>query len=515
MTASSRPSWLACAICLVAFAILVYQIDAKSLWVDELTSVEVASRPGVSAVLGGVIEGERRPPLYHLMLHYWISAAGDSDLSLRMLSVLLGTTAVALTFRMGATLLSRQAGLTASSLLALSPTFVLYARMIRYYSLCVALGLLSCYFFLRLTRGERHDERWPRLGLWAAYLGATGLLVYADYPAWALVVGQNLFLMLRWRRYRSMWRRWFAAQAVLAATLLPWLSLVSLQAARDLITADFSVGPMAVAMKLAYPLYSFSVGETIFPWNPAALVGLVIAAILFLRGLTARRDDGEAMLFLGLFLILPIAFTAAITSTVAKDITFLATASRSLFVLPFFCLILAQGLASFRRPTVWVVLLWGLVLVWGLSLGNYYRGRDFHNPIFVIPAREMAVEVAQRAEPDDVVVSDGDSAFAYYYLKEYDSVARHFYSSPTTDAIGYIQEQQSPRVWLITLGRDRTREVAPTELVAWLERGYVRIAHRGYVEQDAIYQEVKERLLHRPAYEYKAELSLYQREGDS
>ena len=71
---------------------------------------------------------------------------------------------------------------------------------------------------------------------------------------------------------------------------------------------------------------------------------------------------------------------------------------------------------------------------------------------------------------------------------------------------------RSPRVWLVTLGRDRTRVDAPGELFAsWLEQGYRLAENRGYAAEDERYRMLKENLLKRADYEYKANVRLYVR----
>ena len=63
----------------------------------------------------------------------------------------------------------------------------------------------------------------------------------------------------------------------------------------------------------------------------------------------------------------------------------------------------------------------------------------------------------------------------------------------------------------LALGRDRTREAAPAKLIDWLMANYRLSATQGYVPQDETYRQVKEWLLHRPPYEFKLLLQLFER----
>ncbi|MEM4723700.1 MAG: glycosyltransferase family 39 protein [Candidatus Hadarchaeum sp.] len=83
-------------ILLLALSLRLFRIEAQSLWNDEGTSVALAARD-----LGAITRGaanDIHPPLYYYVLHLWIKLFGNSELSVRSLSALLGTALVLLTF---------------------------------------------------------------------------------------------------------------------------------------------------------------------------------------------------------------------------------------------------------------------------------------------------------------------------------------------------------------------------------------------------------------------------------
>ncbi len=86
-----------------------------------------------------------------------------------------------------------------------------------------------------------------------------------------------------------------------------------------------------------------------------------------------------------------------------------------------------------------------------------------------------------------------------------------YLSADSKAAIALVQEHRPTRVWLLTFGRDRTRDVVPQELINWLQQNYRLTLEQGYVKQDPVYRQVKEHLLHRPAYEYKLTVQMYMR----
>ena len=66
----------------------VYALGSESIWQDEGFSVSVAHM-NLSELIA-TTAADVHPPLYYLLLHYWISIFGDSEFSCRFLSALFG-----------------------------------------------------------------------------------------------------------------------------------------------------------------------------------------------------------------------------------------------------------------------------------------------------------------------------------------------------------------------------------------------------------------------------------------
>src|SRR5438270_6874172 len=95
-----------------------YRIDAQSLWSDEGSSVAQALRdlPAIAANAALDIH----PPLYYILLHFWVIPFGSGEVAVRSLSALLGVALVALCYLLGAQVSGWRVGLVAASLAALN-----------------------------------------------------------------------------------------------------------------------------------------------------------------------------------------------------------------------------------------------------------------------------------------------------------------------------------------------------------------------------------------------------------
>ena len=77
---------------LLAFALRIYRLPDQSLWYDEALSIHYANQ-SLRGLLAGV-SGSDHPPLHSLLLHFWMVIAGQSEFSVRYLSLWWGVLGV-------------------------------------------------------------------------------------------------------------------------------------------------------------------------------------------------------------------------------------------------------------------------------------------------------------------------------------------------------------------------------------------------------------------------------------
>ena len=487
------------AVLMVSCALLLLSASGRSLWIDEHFSVAIAQESNLSSALAHIIETERRPPLFYMMLFAWTRLAGGSDLALRIPSILWTLLLIALTARL-AHVLGQQVGLGAL-LIGVSPFTLLFAPMIRPYTMTAALALAATLAFLSWREGGRHRSL-------MAYIVLAGLLIWTDYSGLGVLVAQNLLVLLLVKRQR--WQYWLLGQVAVILLFAPWLGVAVAHAtAGGQVEADLARGPLGLALKLGYPVLSFGTGETIFPWDACGGLGLLAVWLLVAYGAWSmwRRRARAALLFFLVYIIVPLLFVIFLFAFLIVQGTFVLIPSRAMAVYPALMLLLAAGLAALpRRAAVIAALI--VAIAWATAFANLLSGTHYHNPIYAVRMHELANMVAGNVRPGDIVLSDRDSLFFYYYPANANP------SNTFTDATDIAPRlMQAQRVWLITLGRDRTRVAAPAGAI--LEQ----LARSGYQEQDQwgsgpeddTYRKIKEMLLKRPDYRYKALVQLFVR----
>ena len=481
------------AILLVALLLRVFQLDAESLWLDEVYSVNWGNHDFVQ-ILGLSIQN-RHPPLYLLLLHYWMQLFGDSEFSVRLPSVLFGVFSVAMLYKVGTLLFNKWTGLMSAFIMAISAYQIYYSQEARAYMMMVLFALISFYFFLKLFEGKNY---W----ILAGYVLFSTTLMYAHYYGLFLVFVQALFVLgfYALRRHPNN-----------ATTVTTTFGTWGLAAGATVIL--YLPGFFYLAYTLIHPnppVYGQTppglsdVSKSLLQyagapyWGAPSSPSLLLLAILTLFALIAvfvlLKRGGERMKLslLLLWLIVPVALPFLLS-----QISNLQYAGRySIAALPALYLLVAVGMqrvgsvamrASTRSTTF--VALAGLAVTAGLFAvtGILYVSilHDYFTSVKKEQWRDIARDVKTYAEPGDaVVISQGFMATPYnYYTRgnELPDTVIPLHPKKVND-VGY-EVRGSNRVWLL-LSHIRTEE-QKEQFKANLEGERFKVAeHKRYGEID-------------------------------
>jgi len=496
----SQRLWLRFAF-VIGLGLLTWQLGDKSFWCDELFTVYMADSSPRQILTA--VAADLHPPLYFLVIKAWAGIAGTSERALRLPSVLFALSGLWFTWQLGMKTVGRRAAFAGVIALTCSPLFVEFSRMARYYSLTLTLGVLATLMFVNALQRNRLLE-------WVGYTIVCTFLLYTFYLGGALILAHGFFLFLNRQITRTQRFRWLGSMFIIVMAFAAWLPIVvSGQVGRaGWNRADFAASLSGLALSLSYPWFAFSVGETIFPWFPTAI--LTAGAILWLIVWWFFRNRSPWRWLMLILIFLPILFISLTVVFIATATPFLNIPVRALFVLPYFALALGAGWGALPRLS-WRIGLAALIgITWTFSLFNYYTNQNFLNPIYSAPTRQVAQEIAAQARAQDVVIGEEDSGFSYYY-KQTAKGAPYFEAFQKDSIITYVTTHPVEKVWLITIGRDRTRHLTPVDLIRWLEKNYSLTLEKGYTELDPVYRKVKELLLHRPTYRYRLLVRRYER----
>jgi len=453
------------AVLVVALFLRAYQLDAESLWLDEAYAVHMADNSFIQVLRLSFPDGN--PPLYYLLLHYWQWLFGDSELSVRIPSVLFGGFSVALIYKVGALLFGRVTGFIGALIMALSAYQLHYAQEARTYSMMVFLALSSSYLFLRLFGGKNY---WVLAG----YVLSSAALMYSQYHGIFIVFAQALFVLgfYSLNRHnndtptRRTWanaptfRTWALAAGAIGIVYIPGFFYL----AYPLVHSEHRSHLHSPGLNdLLWSFLQYA-GAPNFP-SPLLLAMLTLFAVIAVGVLAKKGGDRKTLSLLLLWLIVPIAFPFVLSHV----ITPLYDQRYSIAALPAFFLLVAVGMqrvgrvalhaSTNRTASLLALAVTGVLfsIVGFLFLSVLH---DYFTTAKKVPWRDIASYVRARAEPGDALVISEN-----YQWDPYDYYARGNelpdtvipLRSEKANELGY-EIRDSNRVWLLASLPDEQQE---------------------------------------------------------
>ena len=389
--------WIS-AILMVGLGLRLYHLGAPSFWFDEVGTLHQAGLSLRELVAASV--ADNHPPLYAFLLGLWLPSE-PSETLVRVPSAILGVCSLPLLYRIGALLFSREIGLFASGLLAISPGHIWYSQEARSYSLLVLLTMVSTYSLASALRQDGTRD-------WVAYTAASVSGVYTHYLSASVLLFQSAFATFYYLKCQIRpSRKLLLALCSIAVLGLPAALHVGHLLRRSPWQLDWVAGqvPEVGLLQLVLLGGQFGLGPY---WPPpmAMIIGVPLFTILFVAGIwrlvTPAHTTSRAPLappmsgWLCLFwLVIPVLLLLVVSQV--KPIWQFRYA---LVSLPAFLLVVAQGLASIRMRGLKILVTGGLLVASLLSIQKNYR--EPHKPDW----RAVALSIKSEFQNGDLILLD-------------------------------------------------------------------------------------------------------------
>jgi hypothetical protein len=369
-------------------------------WIDEGLSVGISDRP--LSDIPSALRQDGSPPLYYMLLHFWIRAFGRGEAQVRAFSLLCAIALIPLAWWAGRALFGPRTGWMAAVIAALDPFLTQYAQEARMYALAAVLTLLATTCFARAYALDAPSQRARRPWL-AGFSVSVAVALYTHnwalfFTAACAAAWLVLYVLAVPARRRELVREGLLGFGGALVLYLPWIPTTLYQAAH-------TGAPWA-----ARPSLSALAGV------PGALLGTVPQVVLLLAagsGLLAllapagRRlsQQGRAVVALAVIAVVTVVL-AWLSSQLSP-----AWAQRYLAIaLPPFLLLSAAGLARAGRLG-----LVGLALVAVMWIGD-------RPPAQKSNVRTISELVSPSLAPGDLIVStqpETTPLLRYYFGPEY------------------------------------------------------------------------------------------------
>jgi uncharacterized membrane protein len=267
LTAVKYSKFALVAILLIGISLRIYKLDAQSLWLDELSSM-IGSAPWNSFEVIVDYSRKDQPPLFFLLLHYWMNLFGYNEIAARLLVSIVGVLGIYSIFFLGKEIGNRNTGLIASFLTSINYFHLFFSQDVRFYSLVFLLTTLSFLFFIRALG----DEKVINVILYAFF---SSCLFYTHYFSLVVYGTQIVTLIFIIAFYKG-----FEKGLIKAISLASFLSLIFNiwwipQYLSDIKTDNFWIGELSPWFLIRYFIQYFK--------EPITILVFVAVSYLFFK----------------------------------------------------------------------------------------------------------------------------------------------------------------------------------------------------------------------------------------
>lgn len=382
---------------IVGWALRVLTLARKSLWLDEVVTLQVATMNVKDIITRSATQWEPHPPLYYLLMHYWVQL-GSSEFILRFPSALLGILALPMTYRLFRQWSERWSAMASAWLLAIAPLHIWYSQEARMYALVCTLGLAS---LLSYSLGIRLGNA----SYWGTWLITTVLGVYTDYSMLLLLVIQFAVFGPLWKIYRHrkvcIWAP-LTAWGLVVGLFLPQLRSFLYQIEQIGRGGGGYLVPLQRLLSgLGLEMTLMQVYRGVISLALTSLLVLFVLPWLFIPHLGRVRRNGILLLVAVGFYLTILAFSAILRGLVIKR--------QTLILFPYVVGGISVVLAASLRRAHWLIGLTFLTLpLTGYTL--YVQEQESW--------RDAAWLLEQQATPEDIILVNASYMrlpLDYYY----------------------------------------------------------------------------------------------------
>ncbi len=430
----------------LAAALRFFALGKESLWFDEAYSWQIASQSLHTALTAEV----NNPPLYYVLLHYWISIFGTSEIALRSLSACFGVATTVVLYFLAVKLFERRVAFWPTLLFVLSPFQIYYAQEARAFALLTFLLLSSTFVLWKLVTEPPNTLRQ------LLYAGLLTVALYTHFISIFFIAAQGLYILVHFKLQRRFWQI-LGPQILAVLFFSPWLV--------QMLAAASGGGQHRRYLILKFPqaIFSFLFGDTLIPLDEAAvsqmketllnngitlvlgMLSLLTLAFYFSKCLRRDYRSGHGFLLMQALVPFVLAFLVSFKIMLFDERYLIFSGLLMLVLVGIAIAEVVRNRNTAGRVAIGVY--FGLM---GLALFNYF----FHPRFGREQWREVVQIIEQQAGDNDLVLFDVgylDIPYQYYQKRPLARLrALENYVEPLPEQFSWQATIETvPQVWLV------------------------------------------------------------------
>jgi mannosyltransferase len=412
---------------LIGLLLRLYKLTSSSIWHDEGYTMWLL-RYNIPEILARTAR-DVHPPGYYLMAKPWIEIFGNSEFSVRFLSLIFSVGIIYFVFKIIADIWNEKAGFWASMFVALSPFMVRFGQEARMYGVVAFFTTLATYYFVRMVKEKN-------LKYLYFYVPAMLIAMYTQYYAFFVIISHWIILSIYTKGFwKFNWKQsikekvgvfsknWWVANILLLVGYAPWFPIAYSQVTR--ISGDYWIKPEWITARtipgniLNFITYSHLDG--VYYWNQFlgqlvywVIISILIFSVLYLFKIKNKRKIAFSIAIFGYLPMILVFIVSKIASPIYQDRYFPFSA---IAILAIWGILISE--IRKKHLKAGVIALSVIVLL----IGNYNMQKEVNHKM-----KSLANVVLAQAQEDDLLVSgelythlDGSYYLGYgnlYFMSE-------------------------------------------------------------------------------------------------
>lgn len=340
----------------------------QSFWLDEAISIQTATGYSAWQIITQFSPTDFNPPLYYIVLHFWLKIFPPTEFFIRLPSVIFGIITALFIYKIYFLVFkNKNEALLTFILLLTSSLHVYYSQEARMYALVTFAVTGSIYYFLKILRKRKLLDI-------ILYLIFNLLMIYSHYLSWLVLVAQFIYLFFY---QKDKFKNFSILYIIIFLFYLPWLPTLLQQlkigerlAVENVIWSKIA-GGLSFKTIILLPI-KFIIGRTAFENKNFYLTIVLILGGLFgfLLWQSLREKQNRFLKLIWLWLIIPPICGIFISLKIPVFSYF-----RFLFCLPAFYILITRGIFKFHKPEKIALL---IVIINLFFSFRYLLNNNFH-----------------------------------------------------------------------------------------------------------------------------------------